>query len=175
MPGGILVPSELLPRSSPPPIGRMVPQGGFLTDLTKLKLLGWAALVQDVAAGLQALPLRLCHDLGLQVVALLQVEVATGVGFCLHCCNPRPHCRCMGVPQSTPPMSWSQFMEQTHAYGVTPSSYRVTALSTSHGGRSRYVPLPPGMTVWSMPPLADVSPQEPATILLYWPPARGTR
>ena len=130
----------------------MVPQEGFLTDLTELNLSGWAALVQDVVAGLQALPLRLCHDLGLQVVALLQLlEVATGVGFCHHCCNPRPCCRCMGIPQSTPPMSWSQFMEQTPAYGVTPSCYGVTALSTSHGGRSGYVPLPPGMTVWSMP------------------------
>ena len=29
----------------PPPIGRTVPQGGFLTDLTELNLLGWADLV----------------------------------------------------------------------------------------------------------------------------------
>ena len=40
----------------PPPIGRMVPQGGFPSDLTKLNLSGWADLVQDMAAGLQALP-----------------------------------------------------------------------------------------------------------------------
>ena len=32
----------------PPPIGRTVPQGGFLTDLTELNLLGWADLVQDM-------------------------------------------------------------------------------------------------------------------------------
>ena len=57
----------------PPPIGRTVPQGGFPTDLSELNLSGWAALVQDVAAGLQALPPRLSHDLGLQVVALLQL------------------------------------------------------------------------------------------------------
>ena len=108
----------------PPPNGRTVPQGGFLTDLTELNLSGWAALVQDVAAGLQALPPKLSHDLGLQVIALLQLlEVATGVGFCHHCCNPRPRCRCAGVLQSTPPTTWSQFMEQTPVYGVTPSSY----------------------------------------------------
>ena len=154
----------------------MVPQGGFPTDLTKLNLLGWAALVQDVVAGLQVLPPRLSHDFGLQVVALLQLlEVATGIGFCHHCCNLRPHCRCAGVPQLTPPMLWSQFMEQTPAYGVTSSSYGVTTPSTSHGGRSGYVPPSPGMTVWSMPPLEDVSPPEPATILPYWPPAGGTR
>ena len=154
----------------PPPIGRTVPQGGFPTDLTELNLLGWATLVQDVAAGLQALPPRLSHDLGLQVVALLQLlEMATGLGFCHHCCNPRPHCRCVGVPQSTPPMTWSQFMEQTPVYGVTPSSYGVTAPSTSRGGMSGYVPPLPGLSIWNMPPLEDASPPEPAAILPYWP------
>ena len=48
----------------PPPIGRMVPQGGFLTDLTELNLSGWVDLVQDVAVDLQLLPRRLCLDLG---------------------------------------------------------------------------------------------------------------
>ena len=48
----------------PPPIGRMVPQGGFLSDLTKLNLSGWADLVQDVAAGLQVLPPRAVPQLG---------------------------------------------------------------------------------------------------------------
>ena len=87
----------------PPPVGRTVPQGGFPTDLSELNLSGWTALVQDVVAGLQALPPRLSHDLGLQVVTLLQLlEVATGVGFCLHCCHPRPRCRCMGASQSAP-------------------------------------------------------------------------
>ena len=153
----------------------MVPQGGFPTDLTELNLLGWAALVQDVAAGLQVLPPRLSHDLGLQVVALLKLlEVATGVGFCCHCCNPRPCCRCAGVPQSTPPMTWSQFMEQTPVYGVTPSSYRVTAPSTSRGGMSGYVPPPPGLSIWNMPPLEDASPPEPAAIPPYRPPVGGT-
>ena len=96
----------------PPPIGRTVPQGGFLTDLTELNLSGWAALVQDVAAGLQVLPPSLSHDLGLQVVALLQLlEAATGVGFCRHCCNPRPRCKCVGASQLVPPTSWSQIVE----------------------------------------------------------------
>ena len=88
----------------PPPIGRMVPQGGFPNDLTELNLSGWADLVQDVVVGLQALPPRLCLDLGTQVIALLQLlEAATGVGFCQHCCHPRPRCTCMEASQLAPP------------------------------------------------------------------------
>ena len=88
----------------PPPIGRIVPQKGFPTDLTELNLSGWADLVQDAAVGLQALPPRLSCDLGHEVVALLQLlEVATGAGFCHHCCHPRPHCKCTGASQPTPP------------------------------------------------------------------------
>ena len=160
---------------TPPPVGRAAPQGGFPTDLTEINLSGWAALVQDVAVGLQVLPPRLSHDLGPQMVALLQLlEVATRVGFCCHCCNPRPRCRCVGVPQLTPTPSWSQFMEQTPVYGVTPSSSGVTALSTSWGGMSGYTPPPPGMSICNMPPLEDAIPLEPATILPYQPPTRGT-
>ena len=104
----------------PPPMGRMVPQGGFPTDLTELNLSGWATLVQDVVAGLEALSPRLSHDLGLQAVALLQLfEAATGLGFCHHCCNPRPRCKCTGASQPAPPMSWSQIVEQTPGYGLT--------------------------------------------------------
>ena len=92
----------------PPPIGRMVPQGGFSTDLTELNLSGWADLVQDMVVGLQALLPRLCLDLGTQAVALLQLlEMATGVRFCHHCCHPRPHCMCTGASQLAPPMLWS--------------------------------------------------------------------
>ena len=151
-----------------PPAGRAAPQGGFLTDLTEINLLGWAALVQDVAASLQVLPPGLSHGLGPQVVALLQLlEAATGVGFCCHCCNLEPHCRCVGVPQLTPPMSWSQFMEQTLGYGVTPSSGGVTALSMFG-----YVPPPPGISIWNMPPLEDAIPPGPVTIPPYRPPTR---
>ena len=142
----------------PPPIGRTVPQGGFSTDLSELNLSGWAALIQDVVAGLQVLPPRLSHDLGLQVVALLQLlKVATGVGFCHHCCNLRPCCKCMGASQSAPPMSWSQIVEQTPGYGLTSSGGGVTTLSTSMGDVPGYVAPPPGFTppdfsIWSMPP-----------------------
>ena len=62
-------------------------------------------------------------------------------------------------------------MEQTPGYGVTPSSVGVTTLSTSRGGMSGYVPPPPGISTWNMPPLEDAIPPGPATILLYWPPA----
>ena len=149
----------------PSPVGRMVPQRGFPTDLTELNLSGWAALVQDVVAGLQVLPPRLSHDLGHQVVALLQLlEVATGVGFCCHCCNPRPHCKCMGASHPAPPMLWSQIVEQTPGYGLTSSSRGVTHPSTSMGGMPGYVAPPPGLTppdysIWSMPPLEASLPE----------------
>ena len=65
-------------------------------------------------------------------------------------------------------------MEQTPVYGVTPSSYGVTALSTSQGGMSGYMPPPPGLSTWNMPPLEDASPLEPAAIPPYRPPAGGT-
>ena len=144
----------------------MAPQGGFPTDLAEINLLGWAALVQDVAAGLQALPPRLSHGLDPQMVALLQLlEVATGVGFCHHCCNPEPHCRCVGVPRLTPPMSWSQFMEQTPGYGVTPSSGGVTTPSTSLGGMPEFMAPPPGISIWNMPPREASLPKGPIVSL----------
>ena len=111
----------------PPPTGRVAPQGGFPTDLTGINLLDWAALVQDMMAGLQVLPPGLSNCLGPKVVNLLQLlEVATGVRFCHCCCNPEPHCRCVGVPQLAPPTSWSQILEQTPGYGTATSSAGVT-------------------------------------------------
>ena len=142
----------------PPPVGRMVPQGGFPTDLTELNLSGWADLVQDTAVGLQVLAPRLSLDMGHEVVALLQLlKVATGVGFCCHCCHPRPHCMCTGASQPAPPTSWSQIVQQAPGYGVTSSSGGVTNLSTSMGGMPGYVAPPPGLTppdfsIWSIPP-----------------------
>ena len=107
----------------PPPTERRPPLGGFLTDLSELNLLGWAALVQDVAAGLQVLPPNLGHDMGLPAVALLQLlEATTEVGFCRYCCNPGSWCKCMGASQLAPAESWSQIVEQTPGYGVTASS-----------------------------------------------------
>ena len=160
----------------PPPIGGMVPQGGFPIDLTELNLLGWADLVQDVAVGLQVLLPRLCLDLGTQLISLLQLlEAASGVGFCCHCCYPRPHCTCTGASQSAPPMSWSQVVQQTQGYGVTSTSRGVTDPSTPMGGMPGYMAPPPGLTppdfsIWSIPPLeVPLPPGLPASIL-YQPP-----
>ena len=134
----------------PTPTGSVAPQGGFPTNLVGINLLDWAALVQDMAAGLQALPPGLSSCLGFQVVNLLQLlEAATGVGFCHFCCNPEPHYRCVGVSQSAPLTLWSQIAEQTPGYGVTTSSGGVTTPSTSLGGMSEYVaPLPGLCLLW---------------------------
>ena len=160
----------------PPPIGRMVPQGGFPTDLTELNLSGWVDLVRDTAAGLQALPPRLSLDLGSQVVVLLQLlEAATGVGFCRHCCHPRPRCMCAGASQPVPPTSWSQIVQQAPGYGVTSSSRGVTDPSTSMGGMPGYVVPPPGLTppdfsIWSIPPQEAHPPPGLPVSPLYRPP-----
>ena len=160
----------------PPPIGRTVPQGGFPTDLTELNLLGWADLVQDMVVGLQALLPRLCLDLGTQAIALLQLlEAATGVGFCHHCCHPRPHCTCTGASQLAPPMLWSQIVQQTQGYRVTSSSGGVTNSSTPMGGMPGYVVPPPGLTppdfsIWSIPPQEVPLPPGLPVSPLYWPP-----
>ena len=142
----------------PPPPERMPPQGGFPTDLSELNLLGWATLVQDVAARLQALPPNLGHDMGLPAVALLQLlEASTRVGYCCYCCSPGSRCKCVGASQLVPPMSWSQIVEQTPGFGVTTSSGGMTTLSTSVAGMPGYVAPPPGLTPpdfssWSLPP-----------------------
>ena len=160
----------------PPPIGRIVPQGGFPTDLTELNLSGWADLVQDMAAGLQALPPRLSLDLGSQVVVLLQLlEAATGVGFCCHCYHLRPCCTCTGASQPAPPMSWSQIVQQAPGYGVTSSSGGVTGPSTSMGGMPGYVVPPPGLTppvfsILSIPPQEAPLPPGLPVSPLYRPP-----
>ena len=165
----------------PPPIGRTVPQGGFLTDLTELNLSGWADLVQDVVAGLQALLPRLCLDLGTQVIALLQLlEVATGVGFCHHCCHPRSCCMCTGASQpAPPPMLWSQIVQQTQGYGVTSTSRGVTDPSTPMGGMPGYVAPSPGLTppdfsIWSIPPQEVPPPSGLPVSPLYQPPLGRT-
>ena len=165
----------------PPPIGRTVPQGGFLSDLTELNLSGWADLVQDMTAGLQVLLPMLCLDLGTPVIALLQLlEAATGVGFCCHCCHPRPHCTCTGASQLAPPMLWSQIVQQTQGYGVTSTSRGVTDLSTLMGGMPGYVAPPPSLTppdfsIWSIPPLeVPLPPGLPASPLHQPPMGRAS-
>ena len=155
----------------PPPAGSVTPQGGFPTDLTGINLLDWATLVQDVVASLQALPPDLGSRLGLGVVNLLQLlETATGVGFCHFCCNPEPHCVCVGASQSATPMLWSQIAEQTQGYGVTTSSRGVTTPSTSLGGIPGYVATPPGPSIWSVPPPKASLPKGPAVSPHYRPP-----
>ena len=77
----------------------------------------------------------------------------------------------MGVPQLTPPTSWSQFMEWTQGYVVAPSLSGVTTLSTSRGGMPGYMPPQPGISIWNMPPLEDNIPPGPVSIPPYWPPA----
>ena len=142
----------------PPPPDRIPTQGGFLMDLSELNLLGWAALVQDVTAGLQVLPPNLSHDIILLAVALLQLlETLTGLGFCRYCCHVGSRCTCMGAYQPTPPQSWSQVVEQTPGYGVTASSGGVTTPSTTAAGMSGYVAPPPGLppidfSSWRLPP-----------------------
>ena len=164
----------------PPPIERTVPQGGFPSDLTGLNLSGWADLVQDMVVGLQALLPRLCLDLGTQVIALLQLlEAATGVGFCHHCCHPRPHCTCTGASQLAPPTSWSQIVQQTQGYGVTSISGGVTDLNTPMGGMPGYVAPPPGLTppdfsIWSIPPLEVPLPPGLPASPLHRPPVGRT-
>ena len=126
---------------------RMPPLGGFPTDLSELNLSGSAALVQDMVAGLQAVPPNLGHDMGLPVVALLQLlEGTTGVGFCRYCCHPGFWCKCIGAYQPAPPESWSQIVEQTPGYGVTASSGGMATPSTTAAGMPGYVAPPPGLT-----------------------------
>ena len=140
-----------------PPTERMPPFGGFPMDLSELNLLGWAALVQDVVAGLQAVPPNLVHDVGLPVMVLLQLlEATTGMGFCHFCCHPGSWCKCMGAYQQAPTETWSQIVEQTPGYGVTASSGGMATPSTTVAGMSGYVAPPPGLTPpdfssWSLP------------------------
>ena len=149
----------------PPRPERVPPQGSFPTDLSELNLLGWAALVQDVAAGLQVLPPNLGRDMGLPAVGLLQVlEASTGVGFCRYCCSPGSRCKCGGASQPVPLVSWSQIVEQTLGYGVIASSGGMTTPSTSVAGMPGYVvPLlgltPPDFSSWSLPPPEVLPPQ----------------
>ena len=94
------------------------------------------------------------------------------MGFCHFCCNLEPHCRCVRVSQSAPPMSWSQIAEQTPGYGVTTFSSGVTTPSTSLGGMSEYVAPLPGLSIWSMPPLEASIPKGSVVSPRYRPPIR---
>ena len=155
----------------PHPVGRAVPQGGFPTDLMQINLSAWASLVQDVAAGLQALPPGLSNCLDPEILNLLhRLEVVTQVKFCCLCYYPGTNCRCAGVPPMTPPTSWSQIMEQTPGYGMTASSAGVTTPSTSLGGMSGLVPPPPRISIWDPFPWKAPMSQKLVTTLPYRPP-----
>ena len=151
----------------PPPAGRAVSQGGFSTNLMQINLSDWASLVQDVAASLQALPPGLSNCLDPEVQCL---EAVTQVKFCCLCYYLGANCRCSGVPPSAPLTSWSQITERTQGYGMTTSSGGVTTLSTSLGGMSRFVPPPPGISIWDPSPWEASIPQQLVTTLSYRPP-----
>ena len=142
----------------PPPTERMPPSGGFPKDLLVLNLSGWAALIQDVVAGLWVVPPNLNLDVGLPAMVLLQLlEATTGVGFCHFCCHPSPRCKCMGAYQQAPTETWSQVVEQTPECGVAAFSGGMTTPSTTTTGMPGYVvPLPgptlPDFSNWSLPP-----------------------
>ena len=141
-----------------PPTEGMPPSGGFPKDLSELNLSGWAALIQDVAAGLRAVPPNLNLDVGLLAMVLLQLlKATTGVGFCRFCCHASPRCKCMGAYQQSPTETWSQVVEQTPGCGVAASSGGMTTPSTTTTGMPGYVVPPPGLTLpdfsnWSLPP-----------------------
>ena len=137
----------------------------------EINLSDWTSLVQDVASGLQVLPLGLSNCLDPEVVTLLQqLEVVSQVRFCRLCYYLDTNCRCAGVPLLTPLTSWSQITERTPGYGMTASSGGVTTLSTSLGGMSRLVPPPPGISIWDTFPWEAPIPQQPVTTPSYRPP-----
>ena len=137
--------------------------------------MNWASLVQDVAAGLQALPPGLNNCLDPEVITLLQqLEVVTQVSFCCLCYYLDTNCRCAGVPLSTPLTSWSQIMERTPGYRMTASYGGVTTPGTSLGGMSGLVPPPPGISIWDTFLWKAPAPQQLFTSPSYRPPiSRG--
>ena len=136
----------------------------------QINLSDWASLVQDVAASLQALPLGLSNYLDPEVLNLLQcLEAVTQVKLCCLCYYPGTNCRCSGVPLSANLTSWSQITEWTPGYGMTASSGGETTLSTSLGGMSRFMPPPPGISIWDTSPWEASIPQQPVTTPSYRP------
>ena len=128
----------------PPPTEGMPPSGGFPKDLSELNLSGWAALIQDVAAGLWVVPPNLNLDVGLPAMVLLQLlEATTEVGFCHFCCHTSLRCKCMGAYQQSSTETWSQVLEQTPGCGVAASSGGMTTPSTTTTGMPGYVAPPP--------------------------------
>ena len=133
----------------PPPLGRQIIQGDFPSDLLEINLSGWVSLVQDVAAGLQALPPELSSSLEPEAMTLLQrLEAVTQVGFCRLCYQLGTNCSCSGVSELV--HSWSHIVRQTPSYGATTSTGVTTTPSTSLGGMTGPVQPPPGLTMWDL-------------------------
>ena len=131
--------------------------------------MGWASLVQDVAAGLQALPPGLSNVLDPKMLNLLHLlEAVTQVRFCCLCYYSKTRCRC--GPTMAPLTSWSQILGQAPGYGTAASSKGVTTLSTSLGGMPRLVPPPPGISIYDPFQGKVPMPQQPVTSSPYRPP-----
>ena len=165
----------------PPPTERTPPSGGFPMDLSELNLSGWAALIQDMAAGLQAVPPNLVQNVALPAMVLFQLLEATrGVGFCHFCCHPGSQCKCMEAYQQAPTETWSQVVEQTPGYGATVSSEGMISPSTTTAGMPGYVVPPPGLTPpdfsnWSLPPPEFPYPGDYLRLLKAFPALGGLR
>ena len=87
----------------PPPPGSEALPGSFADDLSEINLSDWADTVQDVVAGLLALPQTLSSCLLLEVVNLLLcLESITQVVFFHLCYLPVANCRCLGVTSLAP-------------------------------------------------------------------------
>ena len=126
--------------------------------------------MQDVAAGLEALPPGLSNCLEPEVMTLLLwLEAVTQVKFCYLCYHPGTNCRCSGLPPLAFFPSWSQIAGQTAGYGTTYSGVMTTP-STSLGSMSGLVPPPPGISIWDPSPWETLLPQQPVTTLTHGPP-----
>ena len=170
---------SLLVILPPPPGSRPLP-GGPPNDLSEINFSAWVELVQDVAAGLLALPPGM-HDCLFPEVTnlLLHFEVATQVMSCCQCYLPGPHCRCLGMLGNAPSMApvttmalaptWSQADRRVPSSGIVTSPVTTTTLSTATQSATR-VP-PPGLP----PPTGDhrynlPQPGLPTPQLLMLPP-----
>ena len=149
----------------PPSMERTPPPGGFPKDLSKLNLLSWAGLIQDVVQGLWVVPPNLSLEVCLNTMVLLQLlEATTGVGFCRFCCWPSPRCTCLGAYQWVPTKIWSQVMEQIPGHGVAAPSGGQTTPSTNSMEVPKYEMPPPGLTLpdlsnWNLPPPETLPPR----------------
>ena len=104
----------------PLPPGQEALPGIGLDDLSQVNLSAWAETVQDVAAGMLALPSDMHSTLFLGVLSLLtHLESAARVPFCHLCYLPGASCWCLGVPSTTMTPSssrgpsWSEITDPT--------------------------------------------------------------